>query len=151
MINLTIAGRVGQDAEINQVAGKTVINFSVAHSERWKDRVTGELKSKTVWVRCTRWTDQTGIVPYLKKGVAVVVTGSPHAGAYINNQGAAVGTLELNVSGIELMSKQENSESAPQQRSQASQPVNNGHPAGFEPVQNDQSASGTDNYDDLPF
>jgi len=38
MQKLTLIGRVGQDAQIQQLQSTQVINFSVCHSEKWKDK-----------------------------------------------------------------------------------------------------------------
>ena len=45
MINTQLIGYLGQDCQVNNINGKTVINFSVAHSESWTDS-TGVKKEK---------------------------------------------------------------------------------------------------------
>ena len=67
MIKLLVIGNLGKDAVVNNVNGKSVINFSVAHTEKYKD-AQGNQKDRTVWVECAYWTDRTAIAPYLKKG-----------------------------------------------------------------------------------
>lgn len=104
MIQSQIVGRLGKDATVNQVGGKTVINFNVAHSERFKDASTGELKSKTTWVECSKWGENTAVAPYLKAGTLVAVTGKPEAGHYTNKEGHTVATLRCRVDHIELLS-----------------------------------------------
>ena len=49
MIKLQVIGHLGKDCTTNVVNGKNVINFSVAHSERYKD-ASGNQKEKTTWV-----------------------------------------------------------------------------------------------------
>jgi hypothetical protein len=66
MIKLLVIGNLGKDAIVNNVNGKNVINFSVAHTEKYKD-AQGNPKDRTVWVECAYWTDKTAIAPYLKK------------------------------------------------------------------------------------
>ncbi len=68
MIKLQIIGNLGKDATTNTVNGKNVINFSVAHTEKFTSN--GEKKEKTTWVECAYWTDKTAISPYLKKGTS---------------------------------------------------------------------------------
>ncbi|NJL06836.1 MAG: single-stranded DNA-binding protein [Methylacidiphilales bacterium] len=74
----TLQGRVGGDPEIrslNSVA--KVANFSVATSEAWKDKATGEKKEKTEWHRVVVWNDGlVGVLEkYLRKGMVVTVIG----------------------------------------------------------------------------
>lgn len=99
---MQIIGSLGKDAIVKEVGGKNVINFSVAHSEKWKDN-QGNLKEKTTWAECAYWTDKTGLLPYLKKGQLVYVEGSPEADAYLNKEGAAAATLRLRVSNVQLL------------------------------------------------
>jgi len=75
MIKLQVIGNLGKDCVTNTVNGKNVINFNVAHTEKFKDG-SGQQKEKTTWVECAYWTERTGIAPYLKKGTQVYVEGS---------------------------------------------------------------------------
>jgi single-strand DNA-binding protein len=72
MLKVLVIGHLGKDATVNNVNGKTVINFTVAHSEKYKD-AQGDRQSKTTWVDCAWWSDRSAIVPYLKKGAQVYV------------------------------------------------------------------------------
>jgi len=63
---MQVIGNLGKDCVTNLVNGKNVINFNVAHTEKFRD-AKGEQKEKTVWVDCAYWTDRTAIAPYLKK------------------------------------------------------------------------------------
>ena len=60
MIKLQVIGNLGKDCVTNTVNGKNVINFNVAHTEKFKD-AQGNQKDKTIWVDCAYWTDRTGI------------------------------------------------------------------------------------------
>ena len=64
MIKLQVIGNLGKDCIVKEVNGKTVINFSVAHSERYKD-AQGNQKERTTWVECAYWTDKTAVAQYL--------------------------------------------------------------------------------------
>ena len=101
MIKLQVIGNLGRDAEVKEINGNTVINFSVAHSEKYKDR-QGNLQEKTTWVECAYWTDRTAVAPYLLKGKTVYVEGSPEADAYLK-EGQANGTLRCRVFNIQLL------------------------------------------------
>jgi single-strand DNA-binding protein len=116
MLKFQIIGNIGKDAEQKQVGGKTVINFSVCHTEKWKDK-DGAQQSKATWVECAQWTEKVGILPYLTKGTMVYVEGVPEASAYQNKEGAAVGTIRLKVGAIQLLGGK--NESAPQAAAEA--------------------------------
>lgn len=102
-----IIGRLGKDAEVKDVGGTQVINFSVAVSENWKDK-NGEKQEKTTWYECAKWGNNVGIAPYLKKGTQVYVSGNAEARAYVNNEGDAVGVLGIRVFQIELLGGNDN-------------------------------------------
>ena len=74
-----LIGRLGADPEIKQmVNGKSVARLSVATSQSWKDKSTGERKEKTEWHRVVIFNEGlVGIVQqYLKKGANVYVEGA---------------------------------------------------------------------------
>jgi len=73
---MTAIGHLGQDAIVREVNGKKVINFSLAHTEKYRDS-SGIEKQSTTWIECNWWTDKTTIVPYLKKGTQIYVEGIP--------------------------------------------------------------------------
>ena len=102
MFRTPVIGNLGKDCTTNQVNGRSVINFSVAHSERYKD-AQGVQKEKTIWVECSYWTEKTGIAPYLRKGQQVYVDGVPDLRTYTRNDGSAGATLALNVRSIQLL------------------------------------------------
>ena len=102
MIKLQVIGNLGKDCIVKEINGKTVINFSVAHSEKFKD-AQGNLKERTTWVECAYWTDRTAISPYLTKGTTVYAEGSPEADAYMNKDNQASATLRMRVQNIQLL------------------------------------------------
>ena len=102
MIKLQIVGNLGKDCIVKEVNGKNVINFSVAHSEKYKDS-QGNLKERTTWVECAYWTDRTALAQYLTKGKTVYAEGSPEADAYTNKEGQAAATLRMRVQNIQLL------------------------------------------------
>ena len=102
MIKLQVIGNLGADCIAKEVNGKNVINFNVAHSEKFKD-ATGNLKERTTWVNCAYWTDRTAVAQYLKKGKTVYVEGSPEAEAYTNKDGQPSATLRLRVFNLQLL------------------------------------------------
>jgi len=102
MIKLQIVGNLGKDCIVKEVNGKNVINFSVAHTERYKD-AQGNQKERTTWVECAYWTDRTTVSQYLTKGKMVYAEGSPEADAYTNKDGQASATLRMRVQNLQLL------------------------------------------------
>lgn len=72
-----LLGRLGQDPQVNYTAnGSAVANISVATSERWKDKQTGEQREQTEWNRVVFFNRLAEIVgKYLRKGSMVYVEG----------------------------------------------------------------------------
>src|SRR5271163_1740819 len=102
MIKLQVIGNLGKDCVTNTVNGKNVINFNVAHTEKFRD-AQGNQKDKTIWVECAYWTDRTGIAPYLKKGTQVYAEGTPEVRTYPKNDGTTGVSLTLRVSSVQLL------------------------------------------------
>ena len=74
----TLIGRLGKDPEIrNTGAGKPVASFSIATSDKWKDKNGGEEKEVTEWHRivCFRESTSRFLEHYVKKGDQVYVEG----------------------------------------------------------------------------
>ena len=123
MIKLQVIGNLGGDCIQREVNGKTVINFNVAHSEKFKDS-TGNLRERTIWVKCAYWTDRTAVAQYLKKGKTVYVEGAPDAESYTNKEGQQTANLKMTVFNLQLLggvneanqSDSHNSTSAPSSR-----------------------------------
>lgn len=103
MIRISVIGRLGQDAQVNNVNGKNVINFSVAYSEKFKNQ-QGEDSEKTTWVSCAYWTEKLNVANYLKKGTLVYAEGKPEAKSYQNKSNESVPQLHCRVSMIQLLS-----------------------------------------------
>ena len=73
-----LIGRLGADPEIKQMSnGKNVARLSIATSDTWKDKNTGEKKEKTEWHRVVIFSE--GLVnvvqQYLKKGAQIYIEG----------------------------------------------------------------------------
>lgn len=102
MIKLQIIGHLGRDCIVKEISGKNVMNFTVAHTEKFKDQ-QGVQKDKTVWVDCSYWSDRTAIAPYLKKGTQVYAEGFPEVDTYQNKEGQHVAALRMRVLNIQLL------------------------------------------------
>lgn len=102
MIKMQVIGNLGKDCVVNTVNGKNVINFTVAHTEKYRDS-QGNNQEKTTWVDCAYWTDKTAISPYLTKGKQVFVEGQPEVRSYTRQDGTAGASLSLRVREIQLL------------------------------------------------
>lgn len=73
-----LVGNLGRDPEIRRMnSGDPVVNLSVATSESWRDKNSGERREKTEWHRVVIFNDQLAKVAenYLKKGMKVYIEG----------------------------------------------------------------------------
>jgi single-strand DNA-binding protein len=143
MIKLQVIGNLGKDCIVKEVNGKNVINFSVAHTERFKD-AQGNQKERTTWVECAYWTDRTAISPYLTKGQMVYAEGSPEADGYMNKENQAAATLRMRVQNIQLLGSK-NAENPAQQTGNSYATTNT------QPSQRPATVSTVPDADDLPF
>ncbi|MDB5196642.1 MAG: single-stranded DNA-binding protein [Flaviaesturariibacter sp.] len=140
MIKMQVIGNLGKDCTVNTVNGKNVINFTVAHTEKYKDS-QGNSQEKITWVDCAYWTDRTAVAPYLTKGTQVFTEGTPEVRSFTRADGTAGASLSMRVREVQLLGRKgegggygDNSAAMPQQRQEA--------PA---------AASIDDMSDDLPF
>lgn len=139
MIKLQIIGRLGKDCVVNTVSGKNVINFSVAHSEKYKDS-QGVLQERTTWVDCSYWTDRTAIAQYLTKGTQVFVEGSPEVRTYNRQDNTQGVSLTLRVREVQLLGSSRSDSGG--------QPANSG---GVAASSNTPVTADAEQVDDLPF
>ena len=143
MIKMQIIGRLGKDCVVNTVNGKNVINFSVAHSEKYKDS-QNNLQDKTIWVDCAYWTDRTAVAQYLTKGTQVFVEGQPEARSFQRNDGTPGSSLSLRVREVQLLgSKADSNSGAPTYNTAAAAPPSNSNIPTASEI--------TEPIDDLPF
>jgi len=102
-----LIGNVGKDAVVRKMEkGVLALNFPVAHNKNWRDKRTGEQRTKTTWVNCTIWKkDGTNlrIVDFLKKGSLVEVIGTPFAKGYLQDDQSIKSEIRLNVSKTNIL------------------------------------------------
>ncbi len=102
-----LIGNIGKDAVVkNMERGLIAINFPVAHNKNWKDKRTGETKTKTTWVNCTIWKKEGAnlrILDFLKRGALVDLEGTPFAKAYPQEDGFIRTEIRLNVSKTNIL------------------------------------------------
>jgi single-strand DNA-binding protein len=85
-----LVGNLGRDPEArNMQSGGKVVSFSVATSETWNDRASGERKEKTQWHRVAIFNEKLGEIAekYLRKGSKVYIEGSLESRKYTDKDG----------------------------------------------------------------
>lgn len=93
-----IIGNVGKDPEIRAMqSGDKVANVTVATSEKWTDKASGEKKERTEWHRVTVWNQGiVGVIEkYLKKGDKVYFEGQLETRKYTDSAGVEKYTTEV--------------------------------------------------------
>ncbi len=138
---MQVIGHLGKDAYVKEVNGKKVVNFSVAHTAKYKNKA-GVMVVNTTWVEVGYWDDKAALVPYLKTGTMVHVQGEPSSNAFVGKEGDVKSVLRLNARSIKLLS--------------ASNPDNkksekNNEKTGTTGTTNAVPPPSTDPLDDLPF
>src|SRR5438309_2055206 len=141
MIKMQVIGNLGKDCVVNTGNGKSVINFTVAHTEKYKDS-GGNQQEKTTWVDCAYWTDRTAVAPYLTKGTQVYAEGQPEVRSFQRNDGTAGASLSMRVREVQLLGRKgDNGSDMPAQQ----QAPGNNRQTTAAPPSIDEAA------DDLPF
>jgi single-strand DNA-binding protein len=85
-----LVGNLGRDPEArNMPSGGKVVSFSVATSETWNDRASGERKEKTQWHRIAIFNERLGEIAekYLRKGSKVYIEGQLESRKYTDKDG----------------------------------------------------------------
>lgn len=139
-----IVGNLGQDPEVRFMPnGGAVANFTVATSETWKDKQTGEQKEKTEWHRIVIYQRLAEIAgEYLKKGSKVYLEGRLQTRKWQNQQGVDQYTTEVVVNDMQMLDSRGQGGGqgyqAPQQAPQQSAPHGYQQPAaaptGYQPA-----------------
>lgn len=101
MVKLQLIGHLGQDAQINQVNGKQVLNFSICHTEKFKD-AQGNQKEKSLWVNCSYFTESK-IGPYLKRGTQIYCEGKPDVKLWTDRNNNPQVQQTMIVSSVQLL------------------------------------------------
>jgi single-strand DNA-binding protein len=93
-----ILGRLGRDPEVRTMpSGGKVVSFSVATSETWNDKASGERKERTQWHRVAIFNEALGGIAerFLKKGSEVYLEGQIETRKYTDKDGAERETTEI--------------------------------------------------------
>lgn len=146
MQQLTIIGYLGKDPEMRYVRdGSAVANFSVAVTDTWKDRTSGETREHTEWFNCSAF-GRTGEVvgEYLHKGSMVHLNGKLKTRSY-EKDGITRYATDVRVDNILFLDKKGDSGSGPYKKPEAQEKET--ATAGRAPGE----ATDDDLDDDIPF
>jgi single-strand DNA-binding protein len=97
-----LLGNLGQDPDIRTMQnGKKVCTFSIATSNSWKDKDTGEKKEKTEWHRVVVFNEGlVGVVEnYIKKGTKLYIEGALQTRKWTDDSGTEKYTTEIVIQG----------------------------------------------------
>jgi single-strand DNA-binding protein len=93
-----LIGKLGRDPEVRSMGnGGQVVNLTIATSESWKDKSSGERKEKTEFSRVVIFNEQLGKVAqqYLKKGSTVYIEGQLQTRKWTDNNGVEKYSTEI--------------------------------------------------------
>lgn len=98
-------GNLGRDPETRYTAsGEAMCNFSIACTESWKDKQTGEKREMTEWVRISAFGKLAEICgQYLKKGSQVYVEGSLRTRKWTDKEGQERYTTEIRCDDMKML------------------------------------------------
>ena len=100
-----LIGNTGRDPDIRYMPnGKAVASFSLATSESWKDKQTGEKKEKTEWHNCTAFAPLAEIIgQYVKKGQSLYVEGKLTTEKYTDKSGVEKYSTKIIINEMKML------------------------------------------------
>lgn len=120
-----LQGNVGQEPEIRSTqSGKEIANFSLATTEKWTDKSTGEVKEKTEWHRIVIFNENLVklVKNYVHKGSKLILRGAIQTRKWTDKDGAEKYTTEIVLNGfqsmIKLLDSKKETSSKPQESTQ---------------------------------
>jgi len=127
-------GNLGKDPEVRySEGGSAMANFSIAVSESWKDKQTGEKREKTEWIRIVAFGKLAEIIgEYLKKGSKVYIEGKLQTRKWQGNDGQDRYTTEVVARDMQMLGDR------PQQTTNVQQDAAQADLGASEPELNDQ-------------
>ncbi|HBE7741068.1 TPA: single-stranded DNA-binding protein [Escherichia coli] len=161
-----LVGNLGQDHEVRYMPNSNAVTtLSIATSESWRDKQTGEMKEQTEWHRVVLFGKLAEVASeYLRKGSQVYIEGQLRTRKWQDQHGQDRYSTEVvvNVGGtMQMLGSRQQSGSSPSQHQgsqqqgwgQPQQPVSGGQPSQAGPSSSGSSAAGMpmDFDDDIPF
>lgn len=151
-----LVGNLGRDPEVRYLEnGTPVANFSIATSETYKDRTTGERKEQTEWHNIVLWRGLAGVAEkYLKKGATVYIEGKLRTRSW-EKDGITRYTTEVVADNMTMLGGSGGNNNSGGPSDYAQQPMaQSGSNGGYQNNDNssvEQQSSSEDVTDDLPF
>ena len=141
-----LVGNLGKDPEIRHLeSGASVANFSLATTETYKDRTTGERKSITEWHNIVLWRGLAEVAEkYLKKGNQVYIEGKITTRSYEDKDGIKKYITEVVGRDLTMLGGRSDNDGGSYSNSGSN---NNNN---YEPTNSDVDAT-EEETDDLPF
>lgn len=98
-------GYLGRDVELRYLpSGAAIANFSVASTEKWKDKGSGEMQERTEWLRCNAFDRLAEICgEWLKKGSLVYVEGNLQTRKWTDKDGIEKYSTECRLSQMKML------------------------------------------------
>jgi len=139
-----LVGNLGKDPEVRYMpSGSAACNFTIATSESWKDKQTGEKQERTEWHNVSMFGRLAEIAgEYLKKGSQVYVEGSLRTRKWQDKNGNDRYTTEVIANEMQMLGSRGGGASADFGGAPASRPQQSAAPA---------AAGAADFDDDIPF
>lgn len=136
---VNLIGRLGQDPEFKTLQNGCVANLSLATSEKWRDKTTGEQKEATEWHRVVVYGKLAEICrDYLAKGSLIYIEGSLKTRKWQDQSGVERYTTEIQARNMRILSSnnggqqqgggQQQQQRPQQQQQQQRQPQQGGQP-----------------------
>ena len=149
-VNLVIIlGNLGNDPEVRYMPnGEPVANISIATSETWSDKNTGEKREKTEWHRVTAYRKTAEIIgQYTRKGSKLYVEGKLQTRKWTDNNGVDRYITEIIADSVQLLDSRRDDQGGYQQQDYQQQrpPRQNSNPRNNPPTQDSFES------DDIPF
>lgn len=144
---VNLIGRVGRDPELKYLpSGEAVTDISVATSESWKDKTSGEKREETEWHRCVFFGKLAEVVgQYVRKGSQVYVGGKIKTRKYTDRDGNEKSITEIKCSELKMIGPRPDGEQGGGSRAPAQAPAR--APAAQRPA----GGGKHDLDDDIPF
>jgi single-strand DNA-binding protein len=139
-----LIGRLGADPEGRSMQnGEQVASFSMATSEKWKDKKTGEQRERTEWHRIVCFGSLAKVcIDWLKKGSQIYVEGQSRTRKWKDKEGNDRWTTEINIHDMKMIS-------GTKERGEQGQAKAASQPAGLAP--GPETAGKGDFEEDIPF
>jgi len=110
-----LVGRLGKDPEVKESRSGVVTNISVATSQKWKDKQTGEMQERTEWHRVVFFNRLAEIASeYLVKGSQVYIEGSLKTNKYEDKTGKTCYATSITARELEMLDSRGDNKNAAQ-------------------------------------